>query len=203
MILSTIFLNPTARVFNLRFFLLSNIPVIVVSVLGLRDPDSNPFASIILGFSCGVCIHHLLAIFKWPLRGLAAIDLSVVVIELGLLVMIFIMIHNDFRSCELLLTQRLAFLGGCTKTNPPYKGESKYIIFARAFILSCIALEVPAFGIFAVVIRPVRSAVSTRNIVKPTWPEDHSGSVNVSVSFVEFWFRPTGDRDHAWILPKN
>jgi hypothetical protein len=32
-----------------------------VSVLGLRDPDSNPFAPIILGFSCGVCIHHLLA----------------------------------------------------------------------------------------------------------------------------------------------
>ncbi|KAJ7827791.1 hypothetical protein B0H14DRAFT_1227252 [Mycena olivaceomarginata] len=95
MILSTIFLNPTARVFNLRFFLLSNIPVIVVSVLGLRDPDSNPFAPIILGFSCGVCIHHLLAIFKWPLRGLAAIDLSVVVIELGLFVMIFIITIFD------------------------------------------------------------------------------------------------------------
>jgi hypothetical protein len=64
------------------------------------------------------------------------------------------------------------------------RGESKYIIFARAFILSCIALEVPAFGIFATVIRPVRSAVSTRDIVKPTWPEDLSGPGNVSVSFV-------------------
>jgi hypothetical protein len=64
------------------------------------------------------------------------------------------------------------------------RGESKYIIFARAFILSCIALGVPAFGRFAVVIRPVKSAVSTRNIVKPTWPEDYSGPGNVSASFV-------------------
>ncbi|KAJ7311601.1 hypothetical protein DFH08DRAFT_974029 [Mycena albidolilacea] len=103
------------------------------------------------------------------------------------------------KTKELLLAQRLAFLGGCTQTNPPYtpqsillnrslarplvRGESKYIIFARAFILSCIALGVPAFGIFATVIRPISSAVSTRNIVKPTWPEDHSGPGNVSVSF--------------------
>ncbi|KAJ7355983.1 hypothetical protein DFH08DRAFT_1053717 [Mycena albidolilacea] len=164
MILSTIFLNPTARIFNLRFFLLSNIPVIVV-------------------------------IFKWPVRGLAAIDLSVVVIELGLLVMIYIItifspvyipslillffslvfrIATVVKTKELLLTQRLAFLGGCTQINPPYtpqsillnrslarplvRGESKYIIFARAFILSCIAPGVPAFGIFAVVIRPIKSA---------------------------------------------
>ncbi|KAJ7798336.1 hypothetical protein B0H14DRAFT_2617987 [Mycena olivaceomarginata] len=198
MILSTIFLNPTARVFNLRFFLLSNIPVIVVSVLGLRDPDSNPFAPIILGFSCGVCIHHLLAIFKWPMRGLAAIDLVLVVIELGLFVMIFIITIFDlvyipsmvllffalvFRIATVVKTKELpsdptAGLLGRLYTNKP----TVYSPINPPQSISGAAI-IPAFGIFAVVIRPVRSAVSTRNIVKPTWPEDHSGPGNVSVSF--------------------
>ncbi|KAJ7705221.1 hypothetical protein B0H14DRAFT_3027652 [Mycena olivaceomarginata] len=216
MILSTIFLNPTARIFNLRFFLLSNIPVIVVSVLGLRDPDSNLFAPIILGFSCGVCIHHLLACCIFVMIFIIRIFDPVYIPSMVLLFLCSCLSDRHGRQTkELLLTQRLAFLGGCTQTNPPYTpqsillnrslarplGESKYIIFARAFILSCIALGVPAFGIFAVVIRPVKSAVSTRDIVRPTWPEDHSGPGNVSVSFS--WFRPTGDRDPAWILPKN
>jgi hypothetical protein len=98
------------------------------------------------------------------MRGLAAIDLSVVVIELGcehrrllfffvhismlipaVFVMIFIIrifdpvyipslvllffalvfrIATVVKTKELLLTQRLAFLGGCTQTNPPYTPQS-------------------------------------------------------------------------------
>jgi hypothetical protein len=52
---------------------------------------------------------------------------------------------------------------------PSFRGESRYIVVSRALVLSCIALGVPAFGIYATVIMPLNSVVSTRTIRNPLW----------------------------------
>ncbi|KAJ7807342.1 hypothetical protein B0H14DRAFT_3881958 [Mycena olivaceomarginata] len=89
------------------------------------------------------------------------------------------------KTKERLLTQRLRFLGCCTRSRPAYtllsillnrslarplvRGESRYIVVARALILSCIALGVPAFGIYATVIMPLTSTIFTRTVMNPPW----------------------------------
>ncbi|KAJ7323234.1 hypothetical protein DFH08DRAFT_1029526 [Mycena albidolilacea] len=223
MILSTILTSPTARVYNLRILLLANIPPLVL--LGLEISYKGILfarlrASVVLGFSCPIviCVHHILAIFKWPMRGLALIDLGTIVIEIGILVslvaasvvdaqaqrviaggMILLLslplgplltsllfrITTVIKTKERLLTQRLRFLGCCARSNPPYtplaiilnrslarplvRGESRYIVVSRALVLSCVALGVPAFGIYVTVIMPLTSVVSTRTIRNPQW----------------------------------
>ncbi|KAJ7893416.1 hypothetical protein B0H14DRAFT_890896 [Mycena olivaceomarginata] len=84
------------------------------------------------------------------------------------------------RSNGRFFRQRFVFLGACIPSNPPYtptaillnrsvarplvRGESVVIIIARALILSCIAVGVPIFGIYAVVISPIRASVYTRSV---------------------------------------
>ncbi|KAJ7927770.1 hypothetical protein B0H13DRAFT_2265412 [Mycena leptocephala] len=82
--------------------------------------------------------------------------------------------HSFFR-------QPFDFLGGCKSVRPRYtplsillnrsisrplvRGESAVIIFTRAVILSCLALGVPAFAIYAILILPAFSKIYTRAIV--------------------------------------
>ncbi|KAJ7323225.1 hypothetical protein DFH08DRAFT_1029512 [Mycena albidolilacea] len=216
MILSTILTSPTARVYNLRILLLANIPLMVLFGRTLRGYDPFLYVSV-LGSSCSIvtCVHHILAIFKWPMRGLALIDLGTLVIEIGvlvsllpanigysgrwvlmclylplgpLLVSLLFRIATVHKTKERFFTQRLRFLGCCARSNPPYtplsillnrslarplvRGESRYIVVARALILSCIALGVPAFGIYATVTMPLNSMISTRTVMDPLWTWD-------------------------------
>ncbi|KAF7337327.1 Short-chain dehydrogenase/reductase family protein [Mycena sanguinolenta] len=84
------------------------------------------------------------------------------------------------RSRGRFFRQRFAFLGACTRASPPYSpaaillnrsvarplvsGESKIILVARAFILTCLALGVPAFGIYSIVVSPIQASVYTRSV---------------------------------------
>ncbi|KAJ7891936.1 hypothetical protein B0H14DRAFT_2687709 [Mycena olivaceomarginata] len=136
-------------------------------------------------------------IFKWRMRCLALLDLVVVVIEMAgccfiafellpiaplilLFLSLLFRIATVIKTKEGILTQRLAFLGCCAESKPPYtvltillnrslarplvRGVSRYIIFARAFVLSAIGMGVPAFGIYATIIMPLNSVVSTRTM---------------------------------------
>ena len=54
------------------------------------------------------------------------------------------------------------------------RGKSKVIIFARAFVISCVAVGVPAFGIYSIVIVPLNAEVYTKSIIHSTaiWNRD-------------------------------
>ncbi|KAJ7105687.1 hypothetical protein C8R44DRAFT_806662, partial [Mycena epipterygia] len=78
------------------------------------------------------------------------------------------------------LSQRFLFLGGCVAVYPAYnplsiilnrsllrplvRSESKIIMFARAVILSCLALAVPAFGIYSIFVLPTVTQVYLRSL---------------------------------------
>ncbi|KAJ7312569.1 hypothetical protein DFH08DRAFT_896725 [Mycena albidolilacea] len=197
MILTTILFHPVLRVYTLRLLLVATIPIVVVNGMGLLYGQGiTPYIYIFL-CGIGICVHHILAIFQWRMRGLALLDLVVVVIEMAgccfialellpiaPLVLLFLSllfrIATVVKTKERILTQRLAFLGCCAEAKPPYtvltillnrslarplvRGESRYIIFARALVLSAIGMGVPAFGIYATIIMPLTSVVSTRTI---------------------------------------
>ncbi|KAJ7312578.1 hypothetical protein DFH08DRAFT_896739 [Mycena albidolilacea] len=196
MIVTTILFHPVLRVYTLRLLLVATISVVVVNGTGLYGRGITPYSYIFLG-GIGICVHHILAIFKWRMRCLALLDLVVVVIEMAgccfiafellpiaplilLFLSLLFRIATVIKTKEGILTQRLAFLGCCAESKPPYtvltillnrslarplvRGESRYIIFARAFVLSAIGMGVPAFGIYATIIMPLNSAVSTRTM---------------------------------------
>ncbi|KAF8172586.1 hypothetical protein K438DRAFT_1772628 [Mycena galopus ATCC 62051] len=139
--------SPLSRVYNLRLLLVASL--VAIAFVGqdlqkaIQGVDSLSLDVYVL---CDVlqllsalviCIHHTLTIFKWTARGLALIDLAAVVIEIGATVV-------------------------ATKEKVRTQGESKYIVFARALVLSCIGIGAPAFnGIYAAIIRPASAVVST------------------------------------------
>ncbi|KAJ7168616.1 hypothetical protein C8R46DRAFT_1033825 [Mycena filopes] len=123
--------------------------------------------TILLNPTVRVCV------FQWPFRGLAFGDLMLVIFEvIAVRIMIIRIYLVIIESGENLLRQRLEFLGGCTVTRsrpaysasrillnrsvgrPLVRGESRVILFARAVIISCIALGIPAFGFYSVVFKP-------------------------------------------------
>ncbi|KAJ7312561.1 hypothetical protein DFH08DRAFT_896715, partial [Mycena albidolilacea] len=197
MIRTTFLFHPVLRVYTLRLLLVATISVVVVNGTGLYRRGITPYSYIFLG-GIGICVHHILAIFKWRMRCLALLDLVVVVIEMAgccfiafellplaplilLSLSLLFRIATVIKTKEGILMQRLAFLGYCAESKPSYtiltillnrslarplvRGESKYIIFARAFVLSAIGMGVPAFGIYATIIMPLNSVVSTRTMV--------------------------------------
>ncbi|KAJ7881516.1 hypothetical protein B0H14DRAFT_2704845, partial [Mycena olivaceomarginata] len=89
MILSTILTSPTARVYSLRFLLLANIALMALVGLALQG-DDHRYPPSYFAFSCSIviCVHHVLGVFNWPMRGLALVDLGAVGIEIGVLVSI-------------------------------------------------------------------------------------------------------------------
>ncbi|KAJ7908968.1 hypothetical protein B0H13DRAFT_2273065 [Mycena leptocephala] len=181
--LSAILFNPSARVYNLRFLLLAAVAPAVYFRSGL-------------GFvGVPVIFHHILGVFKWQMRGLAAIDLGLVTLEIASAVvsafamqtlspyfipqLVSLVLSAAFRSATIckskgaIWKQRVEFLGCCSRVHPEYtpltillnrslarplvRGESRPIIFARAVVLSCIGLSVPAVGVYAVFILPLAS----------------------------------------------
>ncbi|KAF7296232.1 Short-chain dehydrogenase/reductase family protein [Mycena chlorophos] len=89
-----------------------------------------------------------------------------------------------FRVATLATRGPLGFLGGCSPVYPPYnlktiflnrtltrplvRGESRLILFVRAFFITCIAIAVPAFAIYAIIVLPSQSIVYAREISQPT-----------------------------------
>ncbi|KAJ6474958.1 hypothetical protein C8R45DRAFT_1077534 [Mycena sanguinolenta] len=98
--------------------------------------------------------------------------------------------HNFFR-------QPFDFLGGCKSVRPRYtplsillnrsisrplvRGESAVIIFIRAVVLSCLALGVPAFAFYAILVVPAFSQIYTRSIVIPLNPGIGYPTDNITV----------------------
>ncbi|KAJ7347713.1 hypothetical protein DFH08DRAFT_1080040 [Mycena albidolilacea] len=84
---------------------------------------------------------------------------------------------------EPILHQRLLFLGGCARTHPPYtalsvllnrsiarplvRGEGRYIIVMRAFVLSLVGISVPAFAIYSIFITPLSTQIYKRDLSDP------------------------------------
>ncbi|KAJ7808308.1 hypothetical protein B0H14DRAFT_3762260 [Mycena olivaceomarginata] len=83
--------------------------------------------------------------------------------------------------------QRFTLLGYCAAAYPPYnplsillnrslsrplvRGESRLIILTRAIILSCIALGVPAFAMYAIVIKPANTLIYNKNVMYAGSPD--------------------------------
>ncbi|KAF7334070.1 Short-chain dehydrogenase/reductase family protein [Mycena venus] len=82
---------PTLRVYNLRLLLLADVMLIVLLGISVPRVASIRFAyyraPVVAGFPCAivVLVHHILAVFKWPVSGLAFVDLVVVVVEMGII----------------------------------------------------------------------------------------------------------------------
>ncbi|KAJ7120108.1 hypothetical protein C8R44DRAFT_787622 [Mycena epipterygia] len=101
--------------------------------------------------------------------------------------------HTFFR-------QPFHFLGGCKSVRPRYtplsillnrsisrplvRGESAVIIFTRAVTISCLALGVPAFAIYAILIVPALSQTYTRSLVTPFIHDIGYPTENVTVFLV-------------------
>ncbi|KAF7373042.1 hypothetical protein MSAN_00511700 [Mycena sanguinolenta] len=218
MIRFTVLFNPVVRVWNTRILLLASIFNILVFLDGgVPSGNFNPTAAITLTF-CLIIVHHIIFVIPWSLKGLAVVDLGLVLLELASEYskhpIIFVMIKVQtvdpaqfagrivdilfvppflalvlsavFRIATILkckdriLLQRAAFLGSCRRTRPPYtplrillnrsiarplvRGESKFIIFPRAVILSSIAVGVPAFALYSIVVAPENAQVFTKSI---------------------------------------
>ncbi|KAJ7474053.1 hypothetical protein FB451DRAFT_1558305 [Mycena latifolia] len=136
----TVLFSPTARVYNLRVLLLSNIGTIIF--VAYPSPSVSASTRTVTFISCAVItLHHILVAFPWRMRTLATIDLALVVIEIcvfGYLVSLFwyifftelglvaLLLSALFRTSTIilckdgLLRQQFSFLGGCTPVHPPY-----------------------------------------------------------------------------------
>ncbi|KAJ6467342.1 hypothetical protein C8R45DRAFT_938689 [Mycena sanguinolenta] len=172
---SSILLNPAARVYTLRFLLLATIPEIAYTVSSMRFTahDSALYRGLVIGIACGIFIwfHHILAIFQWTLRGLAVIDL---LMEMG---------GTQLRENIVVLTHVWEWL----------RGESKYIIAARAVVLSCIGIGITAFGVYAAVVGPAVAVVAAAMIDVDS-AGDLPGNATVTFDLAEHLEVSVGDR---------
>ncbi|KAJ6535223.1 hypothetical protein DFH09DRAFT_1284030, partial [Mycena vulgaris] len=133
MVLIAHLFSPAARVYTLRCVLLVNTAgVVLFASWGGVLPWLASFRVIY--------IHHILALFRWKIHGLATIDLALVFIEMAggifSLVSVVDLLFAPFllplllcavfrpatiiRSKERVFSQRFAFLGECRPTHPPY-----------------------------------------------------------------------------------
>ncbi|KAJ7222470.1 hypothetical protein GGX14DRAFT_663886, partial [Mycena pura] len=160
-----ILFSASARVYNLRILLLA---FVVDAALGALF-GSSFYRDILIGSNAIFAVHHVVA---WSTPGLAVLDLFTVFLEICVI-----------KTKENLHHQRLAFLGCCARSYPGYtpasilfnrslarplvRGESKIIIFARAIVISCIGIGVPAFGVYSIFIVPllIRPVVYTKSLV--------------------------------------
>ncbi|KAJ7095045.1 hypothetical protein C8R44DRAFT_989592 [Mycena epipterygia] len=143
-----------------------------------------------------------LNIFSTPLR------FAFVPLGLSLSISVTFRVATIIRSNGRFFRQRFTFLGCCTPLKPPYtpmavilnrsigrplvRGESVAIITARAFVLSCIGLAVPAFGIYAMVVSPIRAQIYTRSVA--TFAAGDLGSPPGNATFVMgYWSQSFGD----------
>ncbi|KAJ7711949.1 hypothetical protein B0H16DRAFT_1744573 [Mycena metata] len=96
----------------------------------------------------------------------------------GLIILALLRIATIVKSDEKVFQQRVAFLGACTPAYPPYtplrillnrsttrplvRGESRSIVFARALIIWCIALGLPAFALYSIGLKPLTPNIYTQ-----------------------------------------
>ncbi|KAJ6543061.1 hypothetical protein B0H19DRAFT_313721 [Mycena capillaripes] len=239
-----ILFNSAARVWNLRFLLLWTIGIIDFWIWNADEVIGLVQALGISG-SCVLFFHHVLGLVRWPVKGLALVDLGLVLLEIaalayavywikcteGLLVsavslapaLFSVFLSALFRIAtmatteEPIIRQRFVFLGSCAPTYPPYtplrillnrsiarplvRGESRFIMFPRAFIISLIAIGVPAFAIYSIIIIPLSTQIYTRDLVAypfaPTqafpFPRSAAPPGNVTVLLSRLDGNPIGD----------
>ncbi|KAJ7065872.1 hypothetical protein C8F01DRAFT_1229052 [Mycena amicta] len=91
-----------------------------------------------------------------------------------------------FRTTTLTRNQGSGFLGGCRPVFPPYnvksillnrsimrplvRGESIFVIMFRAFIISCLAIIVPAFAAYSIILQPATAQVYLKTLIKDEVP---------------------------------
>ncbi|KAJ7453780.1 hypothetical protein FB451DRAFT_665125 [Mycena latifolia] len=127
------------------------------------------------------CLHSYLYLTYSDPR-LLLIDSRLLLI--GLLVLLAVSalfrIATICKSKGRIWTQRFKFLGCCARVHPAYtpltillnrslgrplvRGESGPIIFVRAVVITCIVLAVPAFGVYTIVVMPLKAQVYTRTL---------------------------------------
>ncbi|KAJ6497353.1 hypothetical protein C8R45DRAFT_926082 [Mycena sanguinolenta] len=194
MIFSSFLFSPHARVWNLRLLLLSTIVALGIFIkfrfeYTIYVPFRLPW--VILFPTAGfILLHHVASVKYWSIPGLAIADLILLFAESGAF-----RTATIARSRGRFFRQRFTFLGACTHVSPAYtptaillnrsvarplvRGESIIIIVARALILTCLALGVPIFGIYAVVISPIRASVYTRSVATFAAGDLYSPSGNI------------------------
>ncbi|KAJ7850226.1 hypothetical protein B0H13DRAFT_2284852 [Mycena leptocephala] len=154
---------------------------------------------------CGIAAGSVFMNFGgWGELGvfLAHLRFAFVPLALSLSISVTFRIATIRRSSGRFFRQRFAFLGCCTPSKLPYtpmaiilnrsigrplvRGESVAIITVRAFVLSCIGLAVPAFGIYAMVVSPIRAQIYTRSVA--TFAAGDLGSPSGNATFVMGYF---------------
>ncbi|KAJ7861914.1 hypothetical protein B0H13DRAFT_2354907 [Mycena leptocephala] len=141
--LSTIFFNTTFRVWNIRLIFVEAIGPIICCAPSSRLEDPNgPLATYLFLTLTVILLHHTLAVFQWPTASLGIVDVTLVIIELGvmcyialsmshvglffvpllagLIFSIIFRVATILKSSTRVLRQPLAFLGGCKQVKPPY-----------------------------------------------------------------------------------
>ncbi|KAJ6543067.1 hypothetical protein B0H19DRAFT_1268240 [Mycena capillaripes] len=120
-------------------------------------------------------------------RGLLVVDRVLFIPALILLILSALFrISTITRTKESIVRQRFVFLGSCVQRHPPYttlsillnrsiarplvRGEARYILFGRAMILSLIAIGVPAFAIYSIIITPLTTQIHTRDLATGSFP---------------------------------
>ncbi|KAJ6543081.1 hypothetical protein B0H19DRAFT_1239217 [Mycena capillaripes] len=225
MIRFTLLFKPAVRVWNLRFVLLGSLASSCFLVWGgVHESYFSVGRMATTGACCLMFLHHLLVVVRWPLRGLALLELGWTLLEiagicyLGIIVIgggaIFSVLVPLFlvplsfsvlfrmatikNSSKPILRQQLVFLGGCAPTHPPYtplrillnrsiaqplvRGEARYIMVVRAMILSLIAIGVPAFAIFSIIITPLTTQIYTRDLRFPLTDATPPGNATILLS---------------------
>ncbi|KAJ7662364.1 hypothetical protein B0H17DRAFT_1144373 [Mycena rosella] len=163
--IESILFSPSARVWNYRFLLLATVAVVVG--LGIQrfwaDWTGSLMVLMLLGTLCLILTHHLTFLFPYDAPGLALIDLISMAVELsGKYPVARFYGHRQVHDHS-----GAGFLGHIDNIPGRYVREkSIIIIIARALILSCIVLGVPAFGIYAIIIVPLGSEVYTRSLAQ-------------------------------------
>ncbi|KAF7350840.1 hypothetical protein MSAN_01646000 [Mycena sanguinolenta] len=153
---------------------------------------------LILLEGCGILAGVLCIIGPWANLFLSPFRVAFIPLGLSLALSVIFRTATIVRSRGRFFRQRFALLGACTRANPAYtpaaillnrsisrplvRGESMIIIVARALTLTCIALGVPVFGIYAMVISPIRASVYTRSVA--TFATGGLGLPNGNVLFL-------------------
>ncbi|KAJ7065871.1 hypothetical protein C8F01DRAFT_1126822 [Mycena amicta] len=91
-----------------------------------------------------------------------------------------------FRIATLFQNQGHGLLGGCRPVFPPYnvksillnrstlrpliRGESMFIIMFRAFLISCLAIFLPAFSIYSIILQPALAQVYLKTLSQDKAP---------------------------------
>ncbi|KAJ6467430.1 hypothetical protein C8R45DRAFT_938768 [Mycena sanguinolenta] len=76
---------------------------------------------------------------------------------------------------------------GGSNAPAPSRGEAKYIVIGRALVLTCIGIGLPAFGIYATVIKPGEATIFTNTVAQPEFPDVYlSGNATMYLVCISF-----------------